>query len=199
MQLNAALFHIDTRNEIVVLSNTGGRSVFQNVGGTRRDGVELSLDAKLGRGIGLVGAYTWLKAEYAENFLTCNVAPCTTPNLPIAAGNAMPGIPRTMLYAELSWKHSASGFASALEIRRVGQVYVDDANSDAAAAYTTANLRLGFEQDTSGWRVNEFLRIDNLGDGKYAGSVIVNEGNRRYFEPAPGRNWLVGINGRYEF
>ncbi len=199
MQLNAALFHIDTRNEIVVLTNTGGRSVFQNVGGTRRDGVELSLDARLGRGFGLVGAYTWLKAEYADNFLTCNAAPCTTPNLPIAAGNAMPGIPRTMLYTELSWKHLSSGFASAVEIRRVGQVYVDDANSDAAAAYTVANLKLGFEQSAGRWRVKEFLRIDNFTDRKYAGSVIVNEGNRRYFEPAPGRSWLVGINGQFEF
>ena len=32
-----------------------------------------------------------------------------------------------------------------------------------------------------------------------AGSVIVNEGNRRFFEPAPGRNWLVGVTAQLTF
>jgi iron complex outermembrane receptor protein len=29
--------------------------------------------------------------------------------------------------------------------------------------------------------------------------VIVNEGNRRFFEPAPGRTWLLGVNAVYAF
>jgi hypothetical protein len=44
-----------------------------------------------------------------------------------------------------------------------------------------------------------FARIDNLFDKRYVGSVIVNEGNARYFEPAPGRNWTVGMGGAYRF
>jgi iron complex outermembrane receptor protein len=60
-------------------------------------------------------------------------------------------------------------------------------------------LHFGFEQKTVGWKLNEFLRIDNASDKKYAGSVIVNEGNARYFEPAPGRNWLAGISAAYSF
>ena len=38
-----------------------------------------------------------------------------------------------------------------------------------------------------------FLAVDNLGDRTYAGSVIVNEANRRYYEPAPGRGVTVGV------
>ena len=38
-----------------------------------------------------------------------------------------------------------------------------------------------------------FARVDNIFDRHYAGSVIVNEGNARYFEPAPGRNWSIGF------
>jgi iron complex outermembrane receptor protein len=34
-------------------------------------------------------------------------------------------------------------------------------------------------------------------DLAYVGSVIVNEGNARYFEPAPGRQWLVGLDWRF--
>lgn len=45
----------------------------------------------------------------------------------------------------------------------------------------------------------EFIRVDNVADRRYAGSLIVNEGNGRFFEPAPGRPWLVGANAIYAF
>jgi iron complex outermembrane receptor protein len=41
--------------------------------------------------------------------------------------------------------------------------------------------------------------LDNLTGRRYAGSVIVNEGNRRFFEPAPGRAWVLGLNANYMF
>jgi iron complex outermembrane recepter protein len=41
--------------------------------------------------------------------------------------------------------------------------------------------------------------VDNLADRNYVGSVIVNEGNGRYFEPAPGRTFLLGANAVYAF
>ena len=47
--------------------------------------------------------------------------------------------------------------------------------------------------------MNSFLRVDNLFARKYAGSVIVNEGNGRFFEPAPGRTWLVGASATLAF
>jgi len=33
----------------------------------------------------------------------------------------------------------------------------------------------------------------------YAGSVTVNEGNNRFFEPAPGRNWVIGVRAAQMF
>jgi iron complex outermembrane recepter protein len=36
--------------------------------------------------------------------------------------------------------------------------------------------------------------VDNLFDRSYAGSVIVNEGNARYFEPASGRQFTVKLS-----
>ena len=39
-------------------------------------------------------------------------------------------------------------------------------------------------------------RIDNITDRRYAGSVIVNEGNARYFETAASRSGLVSL--RYQ-
>jgi iron complex outermembrane receptor protein len=78
-------------------------------------------------------------------------------------------------------------------------MYVNDANSDAAASWTVANLRAGLRQRIGPWRFSQWLRIDNVGDLGYAGSVIVNEAQQRYFEGAPGRNWMVGLTAARTF
>jgi iron complex outermembrane receptor protein len=199
-RVTAAVYTIRTRDEIVTASNSGGRATFQNVDGTRRNGLELSLDSDLGNNLGLALAYTALKATYSEAFRSCRATGCTpATSVLIGAGNRMPGIPATTLYGELSWKHPASGFSAALEVRSASKVFVDDQNSDAAAAYTLGNLRAGFEQKSAGWRFKEFLRVDNIGNKQYAGSVIVNDGNARFFESAPGRNYLLGLSASYGF
>ena len=109
----------------------------------------------------------------------------------VASGNKLPGVPRTTLYGELVWRHAASGFHAGMELRRNSKVFVDDQNSDAAESYTVANLRAGFEQRTGQWRFVEYVRVDTS-PTSYNGSVIVAEGNRRFFEPAPGRTGSSG-------
>ena len=51
-----------------------------------------------------------------------------------------------------------------------------------------------FEQPMGAWTLREFIRVDNLGDRKHAGSVIVNDGNGRFFEPGAGRSVFVGVS-----
>jgi iron complex outermembrane receptor protein len=189
LRAQLAVFHIDTDDEITVLSNTGGRSVFQNAGKTRRNGIEIGMEGGWGNGLSASLAYSLLRAVYAEPFCT---TPCT-PAGQVGAGNSLPGVPRQSLTAELAWRHAPTGFSTALEGRYVGKVWVDDSNSDAAPAYFTFNLRAALEQRAGAWRITEFVRIDNAGDRRYAGSVIVNEGNQRFFEPAPGRTWFAGV------
>jgi len=40
----------------------------------------------------------------------------------------------------------------------------------------------------------EFVRLNNVGNVNYVGSVIVGDTNGRYFEPAASRNFIVGIS-----
>lgn len=188
-----AVFHIDTQDELTVLSNTGGRAVYQNAGKTRRDGIELALQGNWENGIGVLLAGSLLHATYAGAF--CNGACSTTTQIP--AGNRIPGIPAQSLFGELSWHHAATGFDAALEGKFGGRIAVNDVNSDSAASYFIANVRAGFQQNHAHWRIKEFARIDNIADHHYIGSVIVNEGNQRYFEPAPGRTFLLGVSAAY--
>jgi iron complex outermembrane receptor protein len=190
-RLNLALFHINTTNEIVVNSATGGRTDYKNAPGTRRDGVEFSIDSKLPAGFEAYASYTRLNAEFTQRF--------TSSGAVVPAGSKLAGVPQNSLFGELVWRHAASGFHAGAEVRAAGRVFVDDLNSESASPYTVANLRAGFEQRGKAWRITEFVRVDNVIDRQYVGSVIVADTNRRFYEPSPGRNYLVGVSGSFRF
>jgi iron complex outermembrane receptor protein len=189
---SATVFETRTRDEIVVLSNTGGRSTFQNAGRTRRHGLELAGLLQWGR-FTVTPAYTWMDARYRDGFLTCTATPCATPTVPVAAGNRMPGLAKQQAYLQVAWEPGWANSVFTLEAMHTGRMAVNDRNTDATAASTLFNLGVRFEQNRGDWTWREFLRIDNLTDRAHAGSVIVNEGNNRFFEPGARRSVYVGV------
>jgi iron complex outermembrane receptor protein len=200
-ELNLAFFETRTRNEIVTFSNLGGRAIFQNAGKTRRRGLELSWSRRLWADLQAQAAYTWLDATYRESFGTCLAAGCPTaanPLVPIPAGNRIPGIPRQQFVAQLGWKPPA-GWNAGVEMRALSRVYVNDPNSEWAPGFGVAGANVGYVARWVGWDWRAWARVDNVFDKRYAGSVIVNEGNGRFYEPAPGRTWLVGLSGAVAF
>lgn len=76
--LNLALFQIDTDDELTVATNGGGRATYRNAPASRRRGVELLLEAPLGRGFAGSLAATYLDSEFTESFSTCAGIPCRT-------------------------------------------------------------------------------------------------------------------------
>ena len=192
-RLNLALFHINTNDEIVVNTAAGGRTTFKNAPQTRREGIEFSVESYLGAGFEAYLAYTWLDAQFTLPFTS------GTPAVTVPAGNKLPGVPAYTLFGELIWRHAATGFHAGLELRASGKVYVNDVNSGFADPYTIGNLRAGFEQRGKTWRLTEFVRVDNVTDRQYIGSVIVADSNGRFYEPSPGRNYLLGISARLSF
>ena len=192
-RVNLALFHIDTSDEIVVNTAAGGRTDYKNASKTQREGIEFSFESYLGAGFEAYLAYTWIDAKFTQPFTSG--APAVT----VSAGNKLPGVPAYTLFGEFIWRHAASGFHAGLELRANGKVYVNDVNSAFADPYTVGNVRAGFEQRGRRWRLTEFVRVDNVTDRQYIGSVIVADGNGRFYEPAPGRNYLLGINAALSF
>ena len=188
-RLNAAVFNIDTSNEIVVDAATGGRTTFKNAGATTLSGSELTWDGRYGYGLQTQVALTGLRAEFADAFTT------GAPPVGVPAGTRLPAVPSKQAYAELAWVPGRwSGLDAALEALYVDRLYVNDRNSDAAPAYAVINARIGFSQTTSVATWRQFVRVNNLFDRSYAGSVIVGDTNGRFFEPAPGRNWFIGAS-----
>jgi iron complex outermembrane receptor protein len=191
-ELQLAVFETRTDNEIATLSNTGGRATFQNVGATRRRGAEAGWSSELGAEVRAQLAATWLDARYRDTFLVCSGAPCTTPNLTVPAGNRIPGVARTVLHGALAWA-PVLGWRAGVQARALSRVWVNDANADFAPGFAVVDANVGYVGRVGRVDWSAFTRVDNVLARRYAGSVIVNEGNGRYFEPAPGRSWTVGV------
>ncbi len=200
LRWSATAFDIRTDDEIVVQNNTGGRTTFQNAGSTLRQGLELAGEWRTGP-LTLTSAFTWMRANYQDAFKTCVVTLCPNVNQPVEvpAGNRIPGLPKQQLFAQAAWDTGWAGSRVTMEARHVGRVMVNDLNDDAAAAHTLLNLGVQFKQDHGDWTLREFVRVDNLTDQKHAGSVIVNDGNKRFFEPGPGRKLLLGLEAQRKF
>ena len=200
--INVAAFDTHTRDEIVTLTNLGGRATFQNAGSTTRRGTEASVAASFAASssaqIDLILALTALSAKYDDAFKTCVSAPCVAPSTVVPAGNKLPGVPASSIYIESKWTH-ATGFSAAIDARRQSKIYVNDLNTDAALAYTLFSARAGYTFNAGSARIAAGIRADNLTNKRYAATVIVNEGNGRYFEPAPGRVWLATLNISFPF
>lgn len=186
--MDFAIFNSRSKNEIVQEQARFGRSTFQNVDGVERRGAEASWRSEWNSQLSSSLAYTWLDARFSESF--------SSSNRTINSGNRLPGTPEHSLYTELQYRwHNA--VTTAVEMRAESESYVNDINSDASGGYAVFNLRAGYEFNAGSTKMMLFGRIDNVFDRAYAGSVVVNDGNGRFFEPAPGRRLYVGMRTQF--
>lgn len=191
-----ALFRADTDDELSVASNLGGRSTYRNVGRARRQGVETGLSLSLGQDWQWQLAYTWLDTRFRDGFLTCARSGCATPDTPVAAGTRIPGTARQQFFSRLAWEPAQ--WSAAMEVTAISSVSVNDIGSESAPGYALLNLEVARRwplAESSSLRA--FARIDNALDRDYVGSVIINEGNARYYEPGPDRSLWLGLEWKH--
>lgn len=176
----ASVFAIDTRDDLVVDQSIDGRTTYRNAARTERHGAELSMYWAANDYWFIRTAYTLLDARYRgdEN-----------------DGKRLPGLARSNLYSQLEWRPWGDHrLRVMLENQYRSRVPTTDNNDEYAPAASVWNLAIQSNYQLSNWSLQPWLRVNNLGDKTYVGSVVVNQGNGRSFEPAPGRIWLAGIS-----
>ncbi|OTG90494.1 TonB-dependent receptor family protein [Acinetobacter sp. ANC 3813] len=186
-KFTAAAFYTLTKDDIVPLKNEGGKATFRNADQTLRQGVELSWQKDLWRDLTAQASYSYIDAIFDKD--TVDIAGIS----PIPNGNYIPGIAKNQAFLALGWKPE-TGLRAGIDVRYSDKIYVDDINSDTAPSYVVAAANIGYKWVMKDWAFNTFARVDNLFDKDYSGSVIVNESNKRFFEPAEARNWSAGLS-----
>ncbi|ENW28542.1 TonB-dependent receptor [Acinetobacter lwoffii] len=193
-----AVFQTQTKNDIVSAGSEGGRATFRNADKTLREGIELSWNKNLWRDLTAQASYSYIDATFDADIPEILNQNGSIAVSRVESGNYIPGIAKNQAFLSLGWKPE-QGLRAGVDIRYSDKIYVDDKNSDAAPSYTVAGANVGYHWKMQDWAVNTFARVDNLFDKDYSGSVIVNESNNRFFEPAEGRNWSAGLSVTKEF
>ncbi len=180
MQWALMAFTIDSDDELVVDQSVNGRTTYSNAAATERHGLELEGDVYLRSGLSARGSATWLSAEYTEGEWS---------------GNKLPGVAEGQVYAQLRWQPWQSPIATlSFASRYRSRVATSDDNLIWAPDYVTFDLALTSEHKLRDFLLQAWLRLENLTDKTYVGSVIVNQDSGRSFEPAPGRTVTAGID-----
>ncbi|ENX36454.1 hypothetical protein F889_00162 [Acinetobacter colistiniresistens] len=187
-----AVFQSKTKDDIVSAGTSNGRATFRNADKTLRQGAELAWNKKLWEDLEINASYGYLDAKFDA------AIPAVGTVKAVQKGNAIPGVAKNQAFLGLAWKPE-QGFYAGVDAQYMDKVYVDDVNSDTAPSYTVASIYTGYAWKYADWGINGFARVDNLFDKNYAGSVIVNDSNSRFFEPADGRNWSAGIKVSKQF
>jgi iron complex outermembrane recepter protein len=200
-RLDLAIFYVETSDEIITDRSVTPNASFKNSpGGTTRKGMELAYQNQFISSMKFNVSGTLIDAEFNEGFGsgTSEVKP----------GNKIPGIPNGMAYSSIQWSgtdfqrnkyRQVMGTLATFEFITAGANHGRDTNQAdrKAGGYSISNLRLAHRLDINSMTLTGYGQINNITDKQYIGSVIV--GNAAPFEPAPGRNWMVGLNAVTRF
>ena len=179
-QLETTLFSIQTKNEIIPyeLQDFPTRTFYRNAGKTDRRGIEIYWELKK-------NSWHWLASF---NYAAIEFKDYKLDEEPLS-GNKLPGIPKQQFFASLSYNFN-SGWGVMSQNQYCGSIYSDDANQNKVSPYFLSNLKIWKPYDN----FEIFGGINNLFDRKYNDNIRINAWGKRYYEPAPTRNFYFGIS-----
>jgi iron complex outermembrane recepter protein len=206
-----AVFSTQTKNDIVSAGSNEGRSTFRNADKTLRRGFEFSWNKNIWQDLIAQASYSYIHAKFDADIdaIYQDIPPLQpnrndgilTPVIRVPAipkGNYIPGIAKNQAFLALTWQPE-EGLHAGFDVRYSDKIYVNDLNTDTTPSYVVTAANIGYNWVLKDWTINTFARVDNLFNKNYIGSVIVNENNARYFEPADGRNWSMGLSFETHF
>ncbi len=192
----ASLYRTDSSDDIQFAASPHiGRAFFRNIGSTRRQGLDASLDLHYGGVLAGFG-YSYTDASFRSGFtLNSPENPFSDTNgqIVVAPGNRLPGIPRNLFKAQISYAVTPSwsltigmGAASGQFLRG------DESNlNPQIPGYGTADIG-------ARWRLDDhfelFGTIENLFNAKYATFATFSPTNQIPIQEAPGASDPVSLS-----
>jgi iron complex outermembrane recepter protein len=166
---NMSVFRTLLKNDIYGIATSVSQGFFQNIGDTRREGVELGLNYRSTDWSAYIN-YSFVEATFESPLVVpspSNPFQDANGNIQVEPGNRLPGIPRHRLKLGLDCKIVPS-WTVGTTINVVSNFfYVGDESNQLApiAGYTVVNLHSTFRPVD---HLELFASIDNLFNRKYA-------------------------------
>ena len=171
--------------------SVSGQTAYKNAPGTSRSGWELSGNTQITEHVALNASASMIDAHYSQAFTSGSTA--------IASGKQLPGIPQSYLFSELAWTSEPAaaakqGLRLGVELVQAGRIYANDTNTESADGHTVFNLSASQRWSLGKGALTAYARVNNVGDERYVGSVIVNQSSSQYYEPGLPQNWTLGLS-----
>jgi outer membrane receptor protein involved in Fe transport len=199
-RLQLVAFRMDLRDDIFSVAPANTVEVyFQNVGDTRRQGVELQLEAAAGPLRVTVG-YTFTEATFLSALALPSPRTPGTPEM-VAAGREIPLVPRHRASASLSWQ-PWSVLTVGAQAAFTGPQWLrgDEANTDRRlAAYTllNAHLTVSYRRCAAFGRASNLLGVRHETFGTYApNALLADRPIERFLTPGLPVSVLGGVSCR---
>ena len=188
-----AVFQADVRDALIPYEIQAPRFYYRNAGSTRHRGVEVSGDIALVPGVHFNAVWTYADYRYRRYSFTTGTG--TGAVVHTLDGRALPGIPQHWLNLTMRAQPAAlHGAWAEVQQSRSSGYFVSDTLSTRAAPWWSTNVRAGWEGTAGGMRLAPFVGIQNAFNHLYVSSVVINAARDRFYEPAPGRNFYVGLS-----
>jgi len=175
-------FYIKSSNEILPyeLEAFPGRSFYRNAGATDRYGLEVA------------AAYQWNPWKIEASLTQAQYQFVEETKEENLGGMALPGIPNSQAFLQLSYK-SNSDWKWVLSGEHIGQFYANNSNSVAINSFQKLRFQTQKTVKLSWGNFDFFVGINNLLNETYYDNIRLNAFGGRFYEPAPGRNFYLGM------
>lgn len=188
---STVIFQFDLKDAIVRQTNVAGAEYFTNAGAVVQKGLEVEFNwivlNRTGRKalnyLHFFSAYTLNDFKFGEYRLGNNNY----------KGNKLTGVPEEVFIIGLN-AELFNHFYFNLNFNYTGSMPLNDANSVKASAYRLWQNKLGWRGMIRNKAIDIFLLTDNLSNEQYSLGNDINAFGGRFFNPAPGRNFLFGCS-----
>ncbi len=179
----ATVFYLRLNEAISTYSDVRGTTLFRNAGSTDQRGLELALDYAAASWLDVYGSYTYHRFNYGKyerggEDYSGQPLPGTAPQIGnLEARARLPG-----------------GFYSVFSDNYTDAIPLNDANTVYGEAYHLLRAVLGWRGGVGNGTLDIFAGGNNLLDERMSFGNDLNPAfGGRYYQPAPGRNWFLGL------
>jgi outer membrane receptor protein involved in Fe transport len=163
------VYRADNTDDILAIpSQVQGFGYFQNVGSTRRQGIEAEVNLKSST-MNLYASYTLVDARFLDALQVGSNSPFADDdgNVQILPGNRIPSIPRNRIKAGFDYSFTDAFKVGGDALFVSSQYLVGDESNQAPRlpSYAVFNLRASYQIDKT---FQIYARADNILDNRYA-------------------------------
>lgn len=193
IDINAFTFGL--QNSISQRRDSSGADYFINAGKTRQNGVEASLNFLISRNINQVITNSNFRASYSfQNFRYRQFKQLNADY----SNNKIPGVAPHTITAGINIDTKPGIYVNANYFYS-SKIPLNDANAEYANAYHLLGFKAGFKRTFNQIIAGFFISGDNLLDQTYSLGNDINAAANRFYNAAPGINFLAGISFQYVF